>query len=54
MGYKLLGFLVWQRAKWRLRRRCQRLLRKAAMAAVVGLAVAGGAAVARRHGDDDQ
>jgi len=53
MGYKLLGFAVWQGARWYLRRRFPGMQRKLAIAGVAGLAVAGGVAVALRHGDDD-
>lgn len=53
MGYKLLGFVVWQGARWYLRRRYPGLPRKLAIAGAAGLAVAGGVAVALRHGDDD-
>jgi hypothetical protein len=41
MGYKLLGFAVWQGGKWYLRRRTQGLRRKAAVAALAGVVVAG-------------
>jgi hypothetical protein len=49
MGYKLLGFAVWQGGKWYLSRRYSGLPRKAGIAAVAGLAVAGGLAVAMRQ-----
>jgi hypothetical protein len=54
MGYKLLGFFVWQGARWYLRRRYPGLPRKAAIAGVAGLAIAGGAAVLLRHGNDGE
>jgi hypothetical protein len=41
MGYKLLGFAVWQGGKWYLRRRTQGLRRKAAIAGLAGLVLAG-------------
>lgn len=50
MGYKLLGFAVWQGAKWYLRRRMAGTARKAAIAGVAGLAVVGAVAVARQQG----
>jgi hypothetical protein len=53
MGYKLLGFVVWQGVKLYLRRRVPNHGPKAAIAAVAGLALAGGLAVVLRRGDDD-
>jgi hypothetical protein len=53
MGYKLLGFVVWQGARRYMRRKYPRLPRNLAIAGVAGLAVAGGVAVALRHGDED-
>jgi hypothetical protein len=53
MGYKLLGFAVWQGGKWYLGRRYSRLPRKAAVGAVAGLALAAGVAVALRQRDDE-
>ena len=53
MGYKLLGFVVWQGARWCLRRRYPGLPRKLAIAGAAGLVVAGGVALALHHGDDD-
>ena len=52
MGYKLLGFVVWQGGKWYLRRRMQGTARKAAIAGAAGLAVLGAAAVVRQQGSD--
>ena len=54
MGYKLLGFVVWHGAKWYLRRRFPGAGRKAAIAALAGGVIVGGAAVAYavRSGDD--
>jgi hypothetical protein len=50
MGYKLLGFAVWQGGKWYLRRRMQGAARKAAIAGVAGLVVLGAVAVVRQQG----
>jgi hypothetical protein len=54
MGYKLLGFVVWQGAKLYLRRRYNGGARKVAIAALAGSAIVGGAAVAyaARSGDN--
>jgi len=49
MGYKILGFAVWQGGKWYLRRRFQGVRRKAAIALLGGAVVAGGIAVQRQH-----
>jgi hypothetical protein len=54
MGYKLLGFVVWQGARWYLRRRYPNLPRKLAIAGIGGVALAGGAAVLLRRGGGDQ
>jgi hypothetical protein len=53
MGYKLLGFMVWQGGKWYMRRRLPGAGRKAAIAALAGSVLVGGAAVAYavRSGD---
>ena len=48
MGYKLLGFAVWQGGKWYLRRRMHGTARKAAIAGLAAL-VLGGLAVAQRQ-----
>ncbi len=54
MGYKLLGFAVWQGAKWYLRRKFPDAGRKLAIAGAASALLAGGAAIAlRRSGDDD-
>jgi hypothetical protein len=53
MGYKLLGFAVWQVGKRYVSRRYSGAPRKAGIAAVAGLAVAGGLAVALRHNASD-
>jgi hypothetical protein len=39
MGYKLLGFVVWQGSKWYLRRRMSGFRRKAAIAGIAGIVV---------------
>jgi hypothetical protein len=48
MGYKLLGFAVWQGGKWYLRRRLPDAKRKVAIGGAV-LAVGVGALVAQRQ-----
>ncbi len=48
MGYKLLGFAVWQGSKWYLRRRMQGTGRKAAIAGL-SVAVLTGVVVAVRR-----
>jgi hypothetical protein len=54
MGYKLLGFVVWQGAKLYLRRRYPEGGHKLAIAAVAGGVIVGGVVVARavRSGDE--
>jgi hypothetical protein len=49
MGYKLLGFIVWQGAKLYLRRRTSPVARKAAIAGVAGLALGGLVAAQRQR-----
>ena len=51
MGYKILGYVVWNGAKWFLRNRKPGRGVKLTLAAGAGLAVAGGAAavVAQRR-----
>lgn len=56
MGYKMLGFVVWQGARWYARRRVSQLLpsRRVAAAALVASAVATvavAAAVSKRDSD---
>jgi hypothetical protein len=48
MGYKLLGFVVWQGGKLYLRRRLNGTARKAALAGL-GALVVGGLIVAQRQ-----
>lgn len=49
MGYKVLGFVVWQGSKWYLRRRMSGARTKVAIAGVVGAAVVAGVLVAGRQ-----
>jgi hypothetical protein len=50
MGYKFLGYMVWQGGKWYARQRMPGSAPKLALAGVAGAALAGGAvAVQRRH-----
>jgi hypothetical protein len=53
MGYKILGFAVWQGSKWYLRRRMSGAKAKAAIAGV-GVALLAGAAVASRQSASHQ
>jgi hypothetical protein len=53
MGYKLLGFAVWQASKWYLRRRLSGTKAKA-MIAGAGLALLAGAALASRQATSHQ
>jgi hypothetical protein len=53
MGYKVLGFVVWQGAKWYLRRKAPDAGRKLAIAGAAGALLVGGAAIALRRGGDD-
>ena len=48
MGYKLLGFVVWQGSKWYVRRRMSGFRAKAAIG-LVGAAVIAGMVVAGRQ-----
>jgi hypothetical protein len=52
MGYKALGFVVWQGGKWYLRRRLAGTRRKAAIAGVSALVVAA-VLVAQRQTSDN-
>ena len=53
MGYKLLGYVVWQGGKWYMRRRLpgapNRAVIAAAATAAGGLMIAGGVVVAQRR-----
>jgi hypothetical protein len=53
MGYKMLGFVVWQGARWYARRRVSQMMpsRRVATAALVATAVATMAAVAATKRD---
>jgi hypothetical protein len=51
MGYKLLGFAVWQGSKWYLRRRMHGARRKLAIAGLSVAVVAGVLAVGRQSSD---
>ncbi len=48
MGYKLLGYIVWQAGKWYARRRAREARSSLAAAAVVGLVIAGVVAAVRQ------
>jgi len=54
MGYKLLGYVVWQGGKWYMRRRLPGVPPRAVIAATAagGLMIAGGLAVAHRRATD--
>ncbi len=56
MGYKMLGFVVWQGARWYARRRVSRMMpsRGVAAAALVASAVATVAAVAATKRESPQ
>ena len=49
MRYKVVGFVVWQGAKWYLRRRVRGSGRKKLALAAVSAAVVAGVVVAGRH-----
>ncbi len=53
MGYKVLGYAVWQAAKWYIRRRTpdgpSKLPPKLALVGIAGAALAGGIIVAQRR-----
>jgi hypothetical protein len=49
MGYKLLGYLVWNAGKWYLRRRASDARRGIAVAAIGAVVLAGVAAAARQR-----
>ncbi|HET8976802.1 MAG TPA: hypothetical protein VFN87_01520 [Solirubrobacteraceae bacterium] len=48
MGYKVLGFAVWQGSKWYLRRRMTGMKAKAAVAGAGALVLAGAAVAGRQ------
>ena len=49
MGYKLLGFAVWQGGKWYLRRRMSGAGRKLAIAGLSAAVIAGVVVVGRQQ-----
>ncbi len=49
MGYKLLGFIVWQGGKWYLRRRVQEARRPLTLGALVALLAAGAFVASQRR-----
>jgi len=50
MGYKVLGYMVWQGTKWYVRRRVPgRPAPKLALAGIAGAALAGGVLVVQRR-----
>jgi hypothetical protein len=49
MGYKLLGFVVWQASKWYLRRRMSGVRRKVAIAGLSAAVIAGVVVAGRRQ-----
>jgi hypothetical protein len=53
MGYKVLGFVVWQGSKWYVRRRMSGVKAKAAIAGVGALVLAG-VVIAGRQATSDQ
>jgi hypothetical protein len=54
MGYKLLGYMVWQGGKWYLRRRVEHAPRKLAIAGLAGAALVGSVvAVGQRRAASD-
>jgi hypothetical protein len=53
MGYKLLGFAVWQGSKWYVRRRISGARAKLAVAGVGAAVVAGVLVAGRQAASDD-
>ncbi len=53
MGYKILGFAVWQGSKWYLRRRMAGLGSKVAIAGVSAAVLAGVIAAGRQAASSD-
>ena len=49
MGYKILGYIVWQGGKWYARRRFGDARRNAAISAVVALVLAGVLAASKQR-----
>ncbi|MGO9958308.1 MAG: hypothetical protein ACLP50_20460 [Solirubrobacteraceae bacterium] len=54
MGYKLLGFAVWQGGKWYVRRRMSGMRAKLAVGAVGAVVVAGVVLASRQASASDQ
>lgn len=52
MGYKILGFAVWQGAKWYIRLRFQGARRPLVVAGLAGVVIAGVLAAQRRPNSD--
>jgi hypothetical protein len=52
MGYKILGFAVWQGSKWYLRRRLRGARRKAAIAGLALLVLGAVLAAQRQAGEN--
>jgi hypothetical protein len=48
MGYKVLGFAVWQGSKWYLRRRMSGFRRKTAIAVIAAVVIAAVVAAGRQ------
>jgi hypothetical protein len=53
MGYKLLGFVVWQGGKWYARRRFEGATRKLAIVGLAGVLLAGAGVAAQRQRSSD-
>jgi hypothetical protein len=54
MGYKFLGFIVWQGGKWYLKRRARDSQGKLAIAGLTAVVAAGiGVLIAQRQRQDD-
>jgi hypothetical protein len=51
MGYKLLGFAVWQGGKWYVRRRFNGVRRKVVVAGLAGVVVAGVVVASRQQSE---
>jgi hypothetical protein len=49
MGYKVLGYMVWQGSKWYFRQKMPGSAPKLAIAGIAGAALAGGALVIQRR-----
>jgi hypothetical protein len=49
MGYKVLGYMVWQGSKWYFRQKMPGSAPKLAIAGIAGVALAGGALVVQRR-----